>query len=366
MIVRIAVHTTLLLLVFAPAHAGNFQTAEDIGSALFFEVGLSENQTQSCASCHMPGLGFIDARKVLADGAASLGANGTHGRRNTPTLSYIGETPSPGINDEGIPLGGFFYDGRAPTLSEQAEGPIFSPVEMALSSKEVLFERYSVGVFAEGFKRIYGEESVSSPDRLLEAITDSLAAFQRSHFLAPYNSKYDKFLRGEVTLSKEEEHGRLLFFSTLINCNSCHQLDQDQARETFTDYTFHNIGVPANPDLKLPSPDFGLAENPHVDQPDQHRGKFKVPTLRNVVITGPYMHNGVFQDLETVMAFYNKYLMIAPVNPETGKDWDEPEVPENISNDLLRQGQPLDEYRVEAIIAFLKTLTDEQFEHLLD
>ena len=78
------------------------------------------------------------------------------------------------------------------------------------------------------------------------------------------------------------------------------------------------------------------------------------------------MHNGVFQDLETVMAFYNKYLMIAPVNPETGKDWDEPEVPENISNDLLRQGQPLDEYRVEAIIAFLKTLTDEQFEHLLD
>ena len=78
------------------------------------------------------------------------------------------------------------------------------------------------------------------------------------------------------------------------------------------------------------------------------------------------MHNGVFKDLETVMAFYNKYLMIAPINPETGEAWAEPAVPQNISTDLLRAGQPLDEHRIDAIIAFLKTLTDEHFEHLLD
>ena len=314
----------------------------------------------------MPALGWIDPRVAVAGGAASLGAEGAEGRRNTPTLAYIGETPEFGKNTDGEIIGGFFHDGRAARLEDQAEGPIFSAIEMALPSKDLLFERYSTGFYGEGFKRIYGDEAVSSPDHLLNAISKSLAAFQKSQNVAPFNSKYDKFLRGEVSLSKEEEHGRLLFFSTLINCNSCHQLDQDQNRETFTDYTFHNIGVPSNPELDLDEPDLGLAENPNVEDPEQHRGKFKVPTLRNVMITGPYMHNGVFKELETVMAFYNKYLMIAPTNPESGEAWEEPEVPENISMDLLRQGQPLDEYRIDAIIAFLKTLTDERYEHLLD
>ena len=358
--------STFFLFLLSSTHAGNFESAEAIGNALFFEVGLSGNQTQSCATCHMPALGFVDPRKEVADGAVSLGAEGAHGRRNTPTLSYIGETPSPGTNEEGALIGGFFYDGRATTLPEQAEGPIFSAIEMALPSKELLFERYSSGFYGEGFKRIYGEDSVSTPDNLLSVITQSLATFQKGQNVAPFNSKYDKFLRGEISLSKEEEHGRLLFFSTLINCNSCHQLNRDQDRETFTDYTFHNIGVPSNPKLALDKADLGLAENPNVEDPEQHRGKFKVPTLRNVMITAPYMHNGVFKELETVMAFYNKYLMIAPTNPETGEAWAEPEVPENISMDLLRQGQPLDEYRVAAIIAFLKTLADERYEHLLD
>ena len=365
MIVRLSI-TTCLLFLLPSAHAGNFQSEEAIGNALFFEIGLSGNQTQSCASCHMPAVGFVDPRKAVAGGAVSLGAEGAHGRRNTPTLSYIGETPSPGTNEEGILIGGFFYDGRAASLAEQAEGPIFSAIEMALPSKDLLFERYSSGFYGEGFKRVYGEDSVSTPDNLLKAIAQSLAAFQQSQNVAPFDSKYDKFLRGEVSLSKEEEHGRLLFFSTLINCNSCHQLDQDQSRETFTDYTFHNIGVPPNPELGLDNPDLGLADNPNVEDPRQYRGKFKVPTLRNIMITAPYMHNGVFKELETVMAFYNKYLMIAPINPETDEAWGEPEVAENISMDLLRQGQPLDDYRIDAIIAFLKTLTDERYEHLLD
>lgn len=314
----------------------------------------------------MPGLGFIDPRKELAAGAASLGAEGAHGRRNTPTLGYIGETPEWGLNAEGERVGGFFYDGRAATLSEQTEGPIFSVIEMALPSKEVLFERYSQGFYGEGFKRIFGPDSVATPDAVLALVSRSLAAFQTSQSVAPFSSRYDKYLRGEVNLTKEEEHGRLLFFSTLINCTNCHQLDKDRSRETFTDYTFHNIGVPSNPALQLPSADLGLAENPKIDDPVQQRGKFKVPTLRNIAITAPYMHNGVFKNLETVMAFYNKYLMVAPTNPETGEDWGEPEVAENISVDLLSEGQPLDEYRVDALIAFLKTLTDEQYEPLLD
>ena len=356
----------ILALLSISAHAGNFTTAEGIGGALFFETGLSGNRTQSCATCHMPATGFVDLRRGVAHGAVSLGAEGAHGRRNTPTLSYIGETPDWGRNDEDAWAGGFFLDGRAKSLTEQAEGPMFSAIEMALPSKEVLYERYATGVYGTGLERIFGAEATKTPDSLLQAITASLAAFQRSEIVAPYNAKYDKFLRGKVTLSKEEEHGRLLFFSTLINCNSCHQLDQDRHRETFTDYTYHNIGVPPNPELTLPAPDLGLAENTNVPEPETHRGKFKVPTLRNIAVTGPYMHNGVFKDLRTVMAFYNKFLMVAPTNPETGEPWGDAEVEENISIDLLSQGQPLDEYRIDALIAFLRTLTDEQYERLLD
>ena len=90
-----------------------------------------------------------------------------------------------------------------------------------------------------------------------------------------------------------------------------------------------------------------------------------MPTLRNVAVTGPYMHNGVFKELRTVLEFYNQYIITNTYNPETGNPWRPPEVATNISHGLLSQGQPIDRYRIETLIAFLKTLTDRQYEHLL-
>ncbi|MCA2375749.1 methylamine utilization protein MauG, partial [Agrobacterium genomosp. 3 str. RTP8] len=137
---------------------------------------------------------------------------------------------------------------------------------------------------------------------------------------------------------------------------------------------YFNIGVPANMAVravngsKPGAVDLGLAQNPDVGGDPAQRGKFKVPTLRNVAVTGPYMHNGVFRDLRTVVLFYVKYKSKKPsrqINPETGKTWDAPEVPENIAMTELTSAPALDDKRVDAVVAFLKTLTDRRYEHLL-
>ena len=142
--------------------------------------------------------------------------------------------------------------------------------------------------------------------------------------------------------------------------------------ETFSNYQFHNIGVPVNERLRRlngKGEDFvdrGLLENPQVDDPAQ-AGRFKVPTLRNVAVTGPYMHNGVFADLRTVVLFYNKYNSRSAkrqINPETGEQWGAPEVADNLSLKELETGPALDDQRIDALVAFMKTLTDRRYEHL--
>ena len=113
--------------------------------------------------------------------------------------------------------------------------------------------------------------------------------------------------------------------------------------------------------------DHGLLDNPTVSDPAQN-GKFKVPTLRNVAVTGPYMHNGVFKNLRTTIVFYNKYnskAVSAQTNPETGDPWGTPEVSANLSLEELEHGPSLDNRRIDALAAFLRTLTDRRYEHLL-
>ena len=145
-------------------------------------------------------------------------------------------------------------------------------------------------------------------------------------------------------------------------------------RETFTDYSYHNIGTPENHDLRAMNGvapgtiDAGLLDNPQVDDPAQ-RGKFRTPTLRNVAVTGPYMHNGVFDDLRTVILFYNTYNTRSEarmINPETGARFGPAPVPDTVSLDLLKEGPALDDRRIDALVAFLKTLTDARYEDLSD
>ncbi len=169
----------------------------------------------------------------------------------------------------------------------------------------------------------------------------------------------------------------MLFFSSqFTNCSQCHKRNMlgGSEKEVFTNYEYDNIGVPANPTVYAANgkpADRGLAANPAIGGKLQElaaAGRFKVPTLRNVAVTGPYMHNGVFKDLRTVILFYDKYNSRSAkrqIDPETGKPWQPPEVPGNIALKELQIGPGLDDRRINALVAFLKTLTDKRYEPLL-
>ncbi|MGR9091976.1 MAG: cytochrome-c peroxidase [Gammaproteobacteria bacterium] len=353
-------------------------TAADLGRALFFDVNLSVARTQSCATCHDPAAGFHDPRDNGVKGAASLGGDGRSlGDRNTPALAYVAHTPELHRDAEGHYRGGLFHDGRAVDLAHQAVEPIVNPLEMAQADAAATAARVRENpAYVESFTALYGAAVWSSPENVLAAIGDSIAAFEQTALFSPYDSKYDRYLRGEYTLSALEEMGRSLFFSPLTNCSTCHMQNRSSLkdRETFSNYRYHNIGLPVNRTLRARNGlgdthrDPGLLANPAVDDPAL-AGKFKVPSLRNVAVTAPYMHNGVFQELATAIVFYNQYTVNSRqsrTNPETGDAWGDAEFPQTVDTELLSQGQPIDAGRAQALIAFLKTLTDARYEHLLD
>lgn len=349
-----------------------------LGQRLFFDTILSLSNSQSCASCHDPSQGFVDKRENGVQSAASLGHDGKSlGDRNAPSAAYANQIPAFHQRADGEYIGGMFWDGREPDLASQAGGPPLNPIEMAMPDKQMIAERLAGDVsYRQSFQSLYGDTIFESPEQVYQALKDSIAAFEQTEFFSPFDSKYDRYLKGDYQLTEQEELGMTLFFSKQFsNCNECHQLNKRplSAQETFSDYRFHNIGVPVNRALRTAnnSPanhiDQGLLNNPLVDDPQQ-KGKFKTPTLRNVAITGPYMHNGVFQELKTVVAFYNQYNSKNPkskINPETGQPWKSPEVTETIALDLLKKGAALDEQRIDAIVAFLKLLTDKRYESII-
>lgn len=365
----------LLTATASPVYA--FDTLEALGEALFFDVNLSKNRTQSCATCHDPELAFVDPRETAAGRAVSLGDDGESlGDRSAPTAGYAIFTPDFEQLDQAAWRGGMFWDGRAAGLAGQAGGPPLNPIEMGMPDKASVVARLQEDAgYVTAFKALFGAGIWESDDAAYDAMTQAIASFESTPLFAPFDSKYDRYLRGEAELTAEEELGRVLFTSQqFTNCNLCHQLRPSPIApdETFTNYEYHNIGVPVNAAARAVNgatgPDTGLLSNPAVDAASA-AGRFKVPTLRNVAVTGPYMHNGVFQDLRTVVLFYNKYNTTNPdrqINPETGKTWAMPEIPQNLSVMELTEGPVLDDRRIDALVAFMKTLTDQRYEHLLE
>jgi cytochrome c peroxidase len=346
----------------------------DLGRQLFFDVNLSASRRQACASCHSPALAFTDPGRNGVRRAVSVGDDGESlGTRNAPTLTYVALTPVFGKNPEGQFRGGFFIDGRAHSLADQAGQPMLDPAEMALPDKASVVARLRGNpAYLETLRRIHGARAMLEDERLYEAAIAALVSFERSVELSAFDSKYDRYLAGDYEMTFDESLGRELFFSDLTNCRHCHLAHTGMLsrRETFTSYRYQNIGVPANPTTRQRLPDHvdpGLGGNPLVTE-GEALGKFRVPTLRNVAVTGPYMHNGVFSRLDTAVQFYGKYLAsnaASNLNPETGLPWQAPEVALNVDFQQLRLGQPIDELRVRYLVAFLETLTDRRYEHLL-
>lgn len=363
------------VLLSAPALTSANSAEPELGKALYFDKNLSKNRTQACATCHNPSQGFADDRDSGVQGMASLGDDGhSLGDRQAPTAAYASISPKFHYDSKKQQyVGGQFWDGRVDDLAAQAGGPPTNPIEMGMPSKASVVERIEANAhYVKQFKSIYGEDIFSDKERAYEKMTQAIAAFEKTDFFSPFDSKYDRYLRGEVELTDEESFGEAIFFSpTNVNCSTCHKLnDIERKGETFTNYEYHNIGVPANLALRAKNGkgadhvDHGLLENPAVDGAE-HDGKYKVPTLRNVALTAPYMHNGVFQKLETVVEFYDQFNNPArKLNPETGKPWTQAEVPATINHKDLK-AKRISDKKVKALVAFMKTLTDRRYEHLL-
>jgi len=373
----------LLLNLFTVSLSTNANEIEvvkiELGKQLYFDQNLSFNRTQSCATCHAPDKGFVDHQEKKFKGAVSLGDDGkSFGDRSAPTASYANQIPEFHLRKNGQYVGGQFWDGREPNLKGQAGGPPLNSMEMGMPSKESVLARLKENdIYIKSFKEVYGDDVFDTPENAYQALTESIALFEKTDFFSPFDSKYDRYLDGEYQLTEQEDLGMTLFFSDQFsNCNHCHQLKAMPAtkKETFSDYTYHNIGVPVNVAVRSHNQtprdyrDYGLFNNLKVTDPS-NKGKFKVPTLRNVAVTAPYMHNGIFTELETVVDFYNKYNSKnkkRQINPETDQAWAEPEVQENISLEQLQSGPALDDKRIKALVAFMKLLTDQRFEHLVD
>ena len=351
----------------------NSISKEDLGKALFFDINLSKNRTQSCATCHNPEAAFVDDRDNGVSKMASLGDDlKSLGDRQAPTASYAKFSPDFHFNaKKGFYVGGQFWDGREASLEGQAGGPPLNPIEMGIKSKKEVVDRLKENSFyVESFKSLFGKDIFKNDENAYIAMTQAIASFERRDEFSPFDSKYDRYLKGEYDLTPLEDLGMSIFFSNNNNsCASCHVLKgEGKAGETFTNYEFHNIGVPENKELRakngINKKDLGLSANPNIKNKNENLGKYKTPTLRNVAVTAPYMHNGVFKDLRTVVEFYDKYNnKERTLNPETKKPWDEPEHKDTISLKELKANAQNDR-KIDALVAFMKLLTDKRYEHL--
>jgi cytochrome c peroxidase len=358
------------------ALARHLSPKERLGRLLFNDTQLSQPAGQSCASCHDADFAATDPDQWTP---TSQGVNPRlFGSRNTPTAMYAAFSPAFHYDeDEGLYVGGQFLDGRAATLDEQAKGPFLNPLEMANTSRQQVVDKVRDADYARLFKKVYGQDAFDDTDKAYDSIADAIAAFERTRAFNKFTSKYDAWLAGKAQLTEQELRGLELFErEDKGNCAACHisQPSEDGTPPLFTDFTYDNLGVPKNPHnefykmKKAFNPDGrkfvdrGLGVTVGLASED---GKFKVPTLRNIALTAPYMHNGYFTTLRDVVDFYNTR-DVKPVCPQefVADDkaiakgcWPRAEVAENVNSDELGDLR-LTEAEVDDIVAFMETLTD--------
>jgi len=365
----------LALFSVQPAFSAPLTPKEELGKLLYFDTQLSREKNQSCATCHQPP-GFADPanaamphQEVVSKGSV----RGSLGPRNSPTVAYAAFSPHfQWDSEDGLFLGGQFWDGREATLKGQAKEPFLNPVEMTMPDGRSVVEscRNSLNVqhkrYLELYRTVYGvdlaETDLKDPlvaDALYDFTADAIAAYEKSREVNQFSSKYDYFLVGKARLTAEERLGLKLFNGKGL-CNKCHISKAGKSPSggmippLFTDFTYDNLGIPrsTNPALAKAPFDLGLGGRPDIaaiDPQGLQKGKFKVPTLRNVALTAPYGHNGYFATLTEIVEFYNTAGL-------RGR-WPQPEVAQNVNRTEMGNLK-LTKKEVAAIVAFMGTLTD--------
>jgi cytochrome c peroxidase len=291
----------------------------ELGRKLFYDNVLSLDETMNCASCHIQEFAFSDTSRF------SIGVEGEPGGRQSMSVVNMAWN-----NNE------FFWDGRAHLLRDQVVKPIQDPLELNLSMDELLDRLNNHADYPKRFKAAFGTSTIT--EELL-----GLALEQFCNSIVSGDNKYDQFLAGTTTFTESEERGMDLFFAEFnpgfpdlsgADCAHCH------AGKTFENDQYMNNALDADGDME----DFGRFET---TESEADKGKFKVPTLRNVALTPPYMHDGRFNTLEEVIQHYNTGMtMSSTIDPA-------------LIYPLNNGGFQLNDQDVQDLVAFLNTLTDE-------
>ena len=289
----------------------------DLGRYLFFDPMLSANRSLSCASCHHPDLGFADGRP------RSIGFNGIEVGRAAPSLWNVAFLDS------------FFWDGRAASLEAQMQGPLYDPGEMANNPAQLLADIGANATYRRLFNEAYpGNEGLPT----LHMIYTAIAAFQSS--LISLNSRYDQYAHGyHDALSDNEKTGMNVFRSFVARCAECH------TPPLFTNQQIAVIGVRDPEGVPFDAGAEAVSGNPGL------RGGFKVPSLRNIERTAPYMHSGSFATLREATEFYT-----------LGRGHALPEAEQDRMTIHWHIWEPqLTDDELDRLVDFLRALTDERF-----
>ena len=284
-----------------------------LGDLIFHDASLSASGRTSCASCHDPAHGHSSASadEVVPDGGAALAMPGF---RKAPSLRYLNLAPAFFFDAEGTPTGGLTRDGKVDSLRAQAITPFLSAHEMANVDAAGVVARLRVASYAAEFRRVFGDAIFDDADAAFDRARVALQVYQLGDpDFHRYDSKYDLFLAGRISLTSRELQGLALFNSPAKgNCAACHPSARgaDGAPPLFTDFSYDNLGVPRNPAIAANADpayfDLGLCGPFRTDLAARGDlcGAFKVPTLRNVAVTAPYFHNERFKTLKEAIGFY--------------------------------------------------------------
>ena len=281
----------------------------ELGRKLFYDPLLSGNNTQSCGNCHNQADGFTDNQLQY-----STGIDGISGDRNSMPLFNIGYANN------------FFWDGGATTLESQVVAPIMNPIEMHEDLANAISELNAHPDYPLLFNKAFGSDSITT-----SMVMKAIAQFERT--LLSGNSKYDRYMKGQATLTPQEQNGLIVFRAAAKgDCTHCHTLGG-----TFTDFGYRNTGLDS---IAVDSGRARITLNP------LDLGRFKTPTLRNIAVTAPYMHDGRFFTLQEVLDHYNTGFHY-PVNLD-------PNLRAAVKGRMTAQ-------EMTDLIAFLQTLTDTDF-----
>lgn len=320
--------------------------AAKLGREIFLDTSLSNPPGMSCVSCHFPEAAFADPRAVSP--GAVLGRNG---RRNAPSLMYSALIPNRDqedlLEDSGEQVwvwqGGLFQDGSARTLHDQVQRPFFDHAEMNLINEADLAGRLRNASYAPKLKAAIAGEDWTNDGKLTHRAYRALVEFLKEPMFRPFDARIDDHLAGSKDALSDAEKRGLEIFKTKAKCADCHLLHNSAwPQPLLSDYGYDNLGAPSRGDK-----DPGLGGHTGVEA---ELGQFRAPSLRNIALTAPYMHNGSIATLREVIEFYNK----RDLEPDR---WGKTDYPETVNHsDLGNLG--LSDQEVDDLTALMDAFTD--------